>query len=108
MAAWEKPPRTKWGRLNENNQIVEFTFVDPLGRYHPDLKWVEVEWDTKLYTTITIFGSEVIHDPNSIIGETDENKMYEEWVKMEKEALEEANTFKEPTISDYTVNIEPD
>jgi hypothetical protein len=104
MGRFNEPLKRKWGRLDDNNQIVEFTKVDPLGRFHPDIKWVEVEWDTKLYTTITLFGSEVMHNPESIIGETDLEKMSREIEEQNKQALEELETKKDPVVSDYTAN----
>lgn len=31
-----------WIRVNEQNEIVETTEIDPEGRYHPDLVWVDI------------------------------------------------------------------
>jgi len=31
---------TKWARI-ENNTTMEITDIDPNGRFHPDLIWVE-------------------------------------------------------------------
>lgn len=33
---------TKWARVNENNEIIELTDVDPAGRFHEEIVWTEV------------------------------------------------------------------
>lgn len=35
-----------WARL-ENNVVMELTDIDPEGRFHPSLVWVECQEDTQ-------------------------------------------------------------
>lgn len=36
-----------WARI-ENNVVMELTDIDPSGRFHPSLTWVECPVDTQL------------------------------------------------------------
>lgn len=97
----------RWGRLDDENRIVEFTYENPEGRFHPSLIWVEVDQDTKWGTKITVFGSEEEYEETESKIDLDalfyeEQKQYEE--RMNKL---ETKTDKDPVISDYTINSVP-
>lgn len=40
-----------YGRLDDNNTIVEIIDLDPVGRYSADIKWVQIPDDFGLLTT---------------------------------------------------------
>jgi len=105
---WHTAPKKRWGRLDNDNRLVEFTFIDPIGRFHPDLRWVEVELDTPYGTKITLLGNEVAEDPESIVGITDPHILWLESQARIKEEMEQLETRKEPEISEYTVNVNID
>lgn len=102
--------KRRWARLDENNRIVEFTRTNPIGRFHPDIKWVEVDQDTKMYTQLTVFGSEIKYNPDNVIGEPID--LHEAFLRMqqrEKEFEEKMNSKpKDPTISEYTIDLDPE
>lgn len=95
----------RWGRVRDDGYIVEFTFVDPTGRFHPDVVWVEVSADTKPYTKLVHFGSEEVQDPEGVVGETDLDLLAKRALEEEeKELKEQAERAKTP-INEYTINI---
>lgn len=97
--------KKKWARLDENNTIVEFTTIDPVGRFHPSLRWIEVDHDTQWGTTVTLFGSEVGYIP-TIGMQPDEYKDFLIYQKEFEEAMNKIETKdREPEISQYTINI---
>jgi|688.fasta_scaffold349654_3 hypothetical protein len=99
-------PKRRWGRLDEENQIVEFTNIDPLGRFHPSIRWVEVDKDTKIGTRLTLFGSEVYYDPNEYVGQpVDLNEVFKQMEEERKKAEERLNNPK-PITSDLTVYLD--
>lgn len=48
----------KWARVEEDGLIAEFTFIDPHGRFHPSLVWVEVDDSVQIYSRFTNTGIE--------------------------------------------------
>lgn len=98
----------RWGRVRDDGYIVEFTFIDPSGRFHPDIVWVEVDMDTKLYTKLVHFGSEEVQDPEGVIGVSDPDVLLKQAaLEAEKEAKEQAERAKNP-LSDWTLNLVTD
>ena len=100
--------KRKWARLNEEGMIVEFTTIDPTGRFHPDLKWIEVDHDTQWGTRITLFGSEISYEPT--VGQPID--LHELFYKEQKEYEEKMNKLEsksddEPEINQFTANIVP-
>lgn len=105
---WDTPPKKRWGRLDSDNRLVEFTFINPVGRFHPDIRWIEVELDTPYGTKITLFGDEIPEDPESIIGVTDPHVLWLESQARMKEEQERLETAKEPEPSEFTANFNVD
>ena len=100
--------KRKWARLNEDGMIVEFTTIDPAGRFHPSLKWIEVDHDTQWGTRITLFGSEVSYEPT--VGQSVDFNLVE--LEIKKEYEEKMNKLEtkdkgDPEISPYTINSVP-
>ncbi len=75
----------RWGRLNEFNEFVEFTFEDPTGRFHPDLVWLEVGPTTPYRAKLNVFG--LIENPTDLL-EFKDDYFKEKEVILEKEATE--------------------
>ena len=48
----------KWARIDEDGVMREFTFIDPVGRFHPSLVWVEVADEVEMYSRFTLAGIE--------------------------------------------------
>lgn len=48
----------KWARVDEDGVIREFTFTNPVGRFHPSLVWIEVDDPVQMYSTVTLNGIE--------------------------------------------------
>lgn len=93
----------RWGRIDDEGYVVEFTFENPEGRFHPDLVWVEVNADTKYGTKLTLFGTEEVRDSESIVGITDEQVLWEQSQERIKKEEEEANNPLPP--SEYTIQV---
>lgn len=102
--------KRRWARLDSENKVVEFTRIDPLGRFHPDIVWIEVDEDTKWGTKLTLFGNEIKYNPNEVIGKPVD--LHEVWLRIEKEKKEEEELLnskpKDPTVSDYTIDLDPE
>lgn len=82
----------RWGRLNDNNVFVEFTFDDPKGRFHPSLIWVEVDPTTKLGSKLTLISSvDAPVDPRDIKGDGETEKVLEDRAKGERPLDEQAH-----------------
>ena len=98
--------KKKWARLDENNTIVEFTTIDPTGRYHPDLRWIEVDHDTQWGTSINLLGYERTYEPT--IGQQEDYDLLV-LIQKEQEALLNKKETKdiEPEVSQFTANILP-
>lgn len=58
----------KWARVDEDGVIVEFTFDDPEGRFHPSLVWVEVDDKVEMHSRFTKTGIEPPIPPQEIVG----------------------------------------
>lgn len=58
----------KWARVDEDGVIVEFTFDDPEGRFHPSLLWVEVDDAVAMHSRFTKTGIEPPIPPQEIVG----------------------------------------
>jgi hypothetical protein len=99
--------KKKWARLDEENTIVEFTTIDPTGRYHPDLRWIEVDHDTQWGTRINLLGYERGYEPT--IGQQEDYDLLALIQKEQEIALNKSETKdKEPEISQFTANILPE
>lgn len=98
----------RWGRIDENNMLVEFTYENPEGRFHPDLIWVEVDHDTKWGTKLTVFGSEQEYE-ETVGEEVDLNALFYAEQKAYEEKMNKLETKvdKDPVISPYTLNSTP-
>lgn len=99
--------KKKWARLDEDNTIVEFTTIDPTGRYHPDLRWVEVDHDTQWGTRINLLGYEQTYIPT--IGKEEDYDLIVLIQKEQEASLNKIETKdKDPVISQFTANILPE
>lgn len=95
----------RWGRVNDDGYIVEFTYINPEGRFHPDLLWVEVNEDTKINTRLVHFGSEEVLDPEGVVGFHDMDVLLKLALESEEQGrLEAADRAKNP-INDFTINL---
>lgn len=54
---------SKWARKNELDQIVEITEVNPEGRFHPEIVWVEVAENAVVYNVEELFESPAPQGP---------------------------------------------
>jgi len=98
--------KRRWGRLDEENKVIEFTRVNPIGRFHPDIKWIEVDEDTKWGTQLTLFGSEIKYNVNEYVGQpVDLNEVFNQMEQERKKAEERLNNPK-PITSDFTVYVD--
>lgn len=61
----------KWARVEPDGLIAEFTFLDPVGRFHPSIVWVEVDDSVELYSRFTLAGIEPPTPPQEIQGNPD-------------------------------------
>lgn len=75
----------RWGRLNEFNEFVEFTFEDPKGRFHKDIIWLEVDMTTPYRAKLTSLGT--IEDPVPIL-DLSSVLLEERLIQAEKDATE--------------------
>jgi len=102
--------KRRWARLDENNSVVEFTRVNPFERFHPSIRWVEVDEDTKMFTRLTILGSEIKYNPDEVVGQPID--LHEAWLRAqqrEKDLEEKMNSKpKEVSVSEYTIDLDPE
>lgn len=75
----------RWGRLDEFNVFVEFTFDDPKGRFHKDLVWLEVSPTTQYGARLTSLGT--IEDPVPVLDFKD-SYLNERMAQADKDAAE--------------------
>lgn len=59
----------KWARVDADGVIQEFTFTDPVGRFHPSLVWVEVADNVEMFSRFTSTGIEPPVPMQEITGE---------------------------------------
>lgn len=57
---------SRWGRVDENNEIVEFVDFDPEGLFDPEIEWVKIPEETEFLINVV----PMVYDGQSVKAES--------------------------------------